>query len=244
MIFQCEPDAFDDEYLMEAQRSTPMVILHGKKDNVVRSSSGEYAYSRLLSHGFHNVKFLNPSLGHPYDFLPVNEAIEYLDALTTNDSKLLHSYTAKMRDEQDWRTTGFALKRARELGEDKSFKEIRVAFEAQASKLSARHLKDIKKGVYGKWVDRFLRWQEDFALAESSVEVMAAWESLSEEHSDNAKSLATDAKKAFKEGKSDQGWEKRKEIVLDNFASPQYRTLKKGVEKKFGKLYKLTKKRR
>ena len=98
--------------------------------------------------------------------------------------------------------------------------------------------------MYGKWVDRFLRWQEDFALAESSVEVMAAWESLSEEHSDNAKSLATDAKKAFKEGKSDQGWEKRKEIVLDNFASPQYRTLKKGVEKKFGKLYKLTKKRR
>ena len=93
-----------------AQRSTPMVIVHGKNDQVVNASVGKYAYNRLLSHNFHNVKFLNPSSVHPYDFLPVDEAIEYLDALTNDSSYLLLKYTEKMVAKKDWRTVGLALK--------------------------------------------------------------------------------------------------------------------------------------
>jgi hypothetical protein len=244
MMMQCEPDVFEDEYLMKAQRTTPMVILHAKGDKVQNSSMSEGAYQRLLAHGFNNVKFLNPSGGHPYDFLPVNEAIEYLDALTTDDSDLLLKYAEQRLGKKDWRTVGLALQRSAELDAEESFSEIRDTFETEASKQAARHLKDIKKAVYGKWVDRFLRWQEDFALAESADNVLSEWNSLSASHTKSASELETKARKAFNSKQVNQGWEMRKEIVLANFASPQYRKYKKGVEKKFGKLYKLAKKKR
>lgn len=244
MMMQCEPDVFDDEALMEAQRTTPMAIVHAKNDNVQKVSLSEGAYERLVAHGFSNVKFISPSGGHPYDFLPVNEAIEYLDALTTDDADLLLKYTEERLAKKDWRTVGLALQRSKDLDSAKSFSDIRETFETEASKHAERHLKDIKKGVYGKWVDRFIRWHDDFGLTDSSVNVVDEWDALVETHSEMAKELEADARKAFNEGKADEGWEMRKKIVLEYFASPLYRTYKKGVEKKFGKLYKLVKRRR
>ena len=244
MMMQCEPDVFEDEALMKAQRTTPMVIVHAKGDRVQNPSMSEGAYERLLGHGFTNVKFLNPSGGHPYDFLPVNEAIEYLDAMTTDDEKLLLKYTEERLGKKDWRTVGLALQRASDLEAEKSFAKIRDDFESAASIHAARHLKDIKKAEYGKWVDRFLRWHEDFALADSAKEVIQEWDALAADHSDDAKPLATNASKAFNNGKAGEGWKLRKQIVLENFASPHYRKYKSGVEKKFGKLHKLVKKRR
>ena len=83
------------------------------------------------------------------------------------------------------------------------------------------------------------------ALADSAKEVLEEWDALAADHADAAKALATEASKAFKSRKVKEGWELRKQIVLENFASPQYRKYKSGVEKKFGKLHKLgTKKRR
>ena len=222
-----------------------MVILHAKGDRVQNPSLSEGAYQRLLGNGFTKVKFLNPSGGHPYDFLPVNEAIQYLDAMTTDDEKLLLKYAQERLGKKDWRTVGMALQHASDLEADDSFKKIRDAFESEASKNTEGHLKNIKKGEYGKWVDRFLRWHEDFALADSAKEVAPEWDALAADHADAAKALATEASKAFKSRKVKEGWELRKQIVLENFASPQYRKYKSGVEKKFGKLHKLgTKKRR
>ena len=243
MMIQCEPDVFDDADLQRAQRTTPMVILHGKSDRVVNYSMSEYAYNRLLGHGFNNVLLLNPALGHPYDFLPVDEAIAYLDALTTDDAQVLLDYTEMRAAQKDWRTVGLALQRAEEIGEEKKFESIKMSFESEAAKHADRHLKEMKKGVYGKWLDRFLRWHEDFALADAAAEVNEQWEALAAEHSRSAKELSKEASQAFRSGKQADGWELRKKIVLENFASPQYRTLKNGVEKKFGKLYKLVNRR-
>ena len=203
------------------------------------------AYQRLLGNGFTKVKFLNPSGGHPYDFLPVNEAIQYLDAMTTDDEKLLLKYAQERLGKKDWRTVGMALQHASDLEADDSFKKIRDAFESEASKNTEGHLKNIKKGEYGKWVDRFLRWHENFALADSAKEVLEEWDALAADHADAAKALATEASKAFNSRKINEGWELRKQMMLENFASPQYRKYKSGVEEKFGKLHKLgTKKRR
>ena len=244
MMMQCEPDVFEDEALMKAQRTTPMAIIHAKNDKVQNVSMSEGAYQRLVAHGFSNVKFINPSGGHPYDFLPVNEAIEYLDALTTDDSELLLKYTTERLAKKDWRTVGLALKRSKDLDAADSFAEIRSSFDAEASKQVERHLKYIKKGGYGKWVDRFLKWHADFAFADSAKSAVEEWDKLVDTHSKLATALDTNAKKAFNEGKSQEGWELRKKIVLDYYASPQYRSFKNGVEQRFGSLYKLAKERK
>jgi predicted esterase len=245
MMIQCEPDVFDDEALMKAQRTTPMAIVHGKRDGLVPfSTGGEYAYNRLLAHGFPNVKLIAPSIGHPYDFLPVNEAIEYLDALTTDDPKLLLDYTNQQLSKKDWRTVGLAIRHAKELGKESDFKEISQKFESEASRHAMTHEKAIGQGGYGKWVDRFLRWREDFSLADAASDAMSKWNELAEVHTEAARALSSDSRKAFQSNDAQRGWELRKQIVLENFASPLYLKYREGVEKRFGKLDKLAKRPR
>ncbi len=48
LIIQSEPDVFDDEELVSSQKSRPMAIVHGAKDNVVPFSTGVYAFNRLI----------------------------------------------------------------------------------------------------------------------------------------------------------------------------------------------------
>ena len=103
MIIQAEPDVFDDEDLQKAQRNTPMAIIHGKQDQVVRYSTGEYNYNRYLAHGYPMVRFINPNMGHPYDFLPIGEAVRYLDMMSTRDAEALAKYANEMVAKKNWR---------------------------------------------------------------------------------------------------------------------------------------------
>ncbi len=46
LIIQSEPDVFDYEKLVNSQKSRPIAIVHGAKDNVVPFSTGVYAHNR------------------------------------------------------------------------------------------------------------------------------------------------------------------------------------------------------
>ena len=243
VIIQAEPDVFDDEALKQAQRSTPMVIVHGKKDGVVAPSMGEYAYNRFLSHDFHNVKFLNPPLGHPYDFLPINDAIEYLDVMSGDDSERLFKFAQKGVAKKRWREVGSAIARAKEIDAGSKFAPIWKIHNAEAKKEAEKYKKLLQEGEYGKWYDRFLNWQEKFATADAAEEVNAALMELRETQAEQAKELVSASREAFNNGDANTGWEKRVELVLDCFATPEYKTYKSGVEKKFGNLVKLQKAR-
>ena len=235
MIIQAEPDVFEDEDLIAAQKETPMALVHGKRDNVVPYSTGQYVYNRYLSHDFGRVQFIRPNMGHPYDFLPVNEAISYLDVMTTDDADALQKWAEEKVQKKEWRAVGNAIERAKKIKAGKAFSPIWKSYEAAAKKDAAKHMKAMKKNQNGKWVDGFLQWQEQFGQSNAAKELNKLFAEMREAHAEPAKENAIEARKAFNSGKAAKGWELNREIVEKYYASTQYRTLKKQVEKHFGK---------
>lgn len=230
MIIQAEPDVFDDDGLIENQKETPMAIIHGKKDNVVEFSTGQYNYNRLRAHDFPHVKFMKPSIGHGYDFLPVGEAIEWLDMMSTNDAAALASYGKRLVEKEKWRDIGSLLARAKAIDGGRPFATIWRKFEDAAAKDAGKHLKAIQENRNGKWIDEYLAWQEKFITSKAGEEVVEAFQELRDEHDEKANELKSAARKDFRAGKRDAGYAKYDQIVKQYYASRHYLTTKESLK--------------
>ncbi|MGI9519300.1 MAG: hypothetical protein ACR2NP_19775 [Pirellulaceae bacterium] len=230
LIIQAEPDVFDDEDLKKAQRETPMAIIHGTRDGVVKHSTGVYNYNRFLAHDFPLTQFIQPESGHPYDFLPVSDAIEYLDMMTTEDGEALAVWTENQLEAKNWRHVGAAIQRARQIGAADRFTSISQAFE-DAAKLEAADLaQSITANTDSRWIDGFLAWQEAFETSQAGSDAKAAYRALQETHDERAGELMTEARQAFRSRKSEKGWEKYQQIVDEFYASRHYRTVKNWID--------------
>jgi pimeloyl-ACP methyl ester carboxylesterase len=227
LVIQAEPDAFDDEELMAAQRATPLAIVHGKLDGVVPCSTGEYNYDRFEASGFPMLRFFSREVGHGYDFQPVGEAVGWLAALSTsNVDDLLKSAKQSARKSQ-WRDLAALLLRAMERKADTKLKKLASQLDAAAEKEADLHLQRIRKDEDGTWVDSFLPWRQQFEFAPAAKRVMAAFYELREKHDPAAEKLIEEARKRFRSGDRDGGYAKYQEIVDTYYASRRYKIVKR-----------------
>lgn len=229
LIIQAEPDVFDDEELQKAQRDTPMYILHGAKDNVVSPTMGQYAYRRLLSHEFSRVVFDQPNRGHPYDFLPVDQAVMWLDMMTTEDKTALLAFAKKQAAMKNWRNVGIILDRAKTIKGGKVFFKIMRPYETAAKKDGEKLLKAIQANNDGTWIDKYLAWEEQFAFTMTNKETIEAFRALRDDHKEPAEDLYNAARKDFKNGDRNGGYAKYEEIVKKYYASPRYLGVRKAL---------------
>lgn len=233
MIMQAEPDVFEDAGLQTAQRLMPMAIIHGTQDRVVRYSSSTYSYARLRAHDFHHVKLFSPEAGHPYDFLPIGEAIQWLEMTSSHDVTALARWAEQQSRQAEWRDVGVAIARARAINAEAALATVIQQYEAAATEEAEKHLSAIAANEDRSWFDPFLKWYDQFAATEAAKPAREAFSALRAEHLIKAKELETAARKAFRARDSDLGWEKYREIVEQCYAAPQYRTLKEKVAKHF-----------
>ena len=233
LIMQAEPTAFDDQPLRKAQRNTPMVIIHGTRDSVVRPSASTYTHKKFRAHDFPLVKRLSPNAGHAFDFLPVGDAIKYLDAVTSSDVGVLADFAEQKTEDEEWHDVVATVLRARELGMEEQLQESFADFEAAAEKDAATHLNAVESNTDGSWIDSFLPWYDQFAASAAAKPAVEAFNKLRAAHTPKAKQLETEARKAFRAKKADEGWDKYREIIDNFYASPQYRMLAESVKKHF-----------
>lgn len=227
VIMQAEPDVFADEELKAEQRSTPMVIVHGKQDQVVNFSVGQDAYGQFLAHGFPRVKLISPALGHPFDALPVGEAIEWLDVIAGDDVERLLAIAQRQVDQKAWRDVGIAIDRAIALRAGPEFSPIWEAYQQAANRDGERLLAAIRANRDGRWIDDYLQWQESFGASRIGAELQQAFDDLQQRHREPAQRLMDEALRAFRSGDSASGRAKCGEIVNTYYASPHYRRAKR-----------------
>jgi predicted esterase len=231
MIFQAEPNAFDDKKLMESQRETPMVIVHGKQDSVVEFSMSEYAVNQFLAHGFPRVKLISPAMDHPYDFLPIGDAIRQLDMLTTNDKAALLEYANQQIERKNWRDVGNAISRAKAIKAGSEFSPVWKSLEEAARKGAAGLLKKIEANKNNKWVDDYLEYEQDFFHAAAAQPILEAYQSLREKHAKPADETMKAAREAFQSGNRELGYTKYQEIADKHYASIHYATVRDTLKK-------------
>lgn len=231
VMIQCEPSAFADKALQEAQRAVPLAIVHGKNDPLVSFDSATYASGLFLDASWPAVRlFASDDAGHMFGRLPVGRAIRWLEALAPNNANILLDFAEARLKESAYRDTIAALRKAKglKLGPNNKDRLDRLAKEidAQAAPKGKAFLAAIKANKDNGWVDGFLAFRDELEYADAAEAAMAAFNALRAEHEPPAKKAIGEARQAFQQGRRDQGYAKAREIVERYYASTYYRLAK------------------
>ena len=232
VIFQCEPSAYDDKAIKEAQRAVPLAIVHGKTDPLVGFSSGSYAAGLFLDASWPGVRFFaDDRAGHMFGLLPVGPAIRWLESMTSDDPKALVTFAERRLKELSPRDAIATLKRAKGLKLDAATKtkldKLAKEIDAKAAPKAKTFLAAIQANKDNAWVDKFLAFRDDFEYADAASAAMAAFNTLRAEHDPLASKAMGEARGSFNQGRQDDGYAKVKEVVDKYYASSSYRLAKK-----------------
>lgn len=227
MVMQAEPDVFEDEDLKQAQRDTPIAIVHGRQDGVVDFDTGLYIRDRYEGEAFPLVTLLDPELGHPYDFLPIGDAVDWLDAMSTEDPESLAAFADDAAKAKRWRDVGCALVRAKALRCEGKLDAAVAKLDQAAGRKADTYRRKLEAGEGGDWVDAFFDWKRQFAYAPAAAKTMEAYARLEAEHGPRAEALVDEAGSAFRRGDRAAGRAKWEEVVETCFASGRYPMVKR-----------------
>ncbi len=228
LLVQCEPGYFTDEKIRAAQRRLPIAIVHGEKDDVVDFSAATYTAEALQDGGFPMLRLFNaPGKGHPWAFLPVDEALRWLDDLSSKDSGTLLAFADKAVEEERWRDATSALERARECSKEAAELAHIEKLAARIDEAAAPDAEKLQKALAAdkddSWVDPFWEFRARFAFTPAAQAVLKAYQKLRDAHQKPAEAL-------FYRARGSQDDEQRKklyrEIVEKYYASSFYRLVK------------------
>jgi predicted esterase len=228
LLVQCEPDFFDDEKLRAAQRRVPIAIVHGEKDDLVEFSAATYTADSFQDGGFPCLRLFNaPGRGHAWAFLPVDEALSWLDALASADPATLIAFVEQAVEQERWRDATAGIARARESTKDAAQLErieaLAASVDAAAQKEASELQRSIAANKDAKWVDPFWDFRARFAFTPAAAGVLKAYQKLRDEHQKPAEERFFKAR-----GSNDDKQRKElyREVVESYYASRYYRLVK------------------
>lgn len=107
---QNEPNLWEDKPdVLKKQREIPIAVIHGQADPVVAFSQGEHAYDCFRGMGWTKLRLFAPkNLNHMFMIAPIDEAIEWLDAMNGRLDPKLSVLVAKWSREGEWGWIGAA----------------------------------------------------------------------------------------------------------------------------------------
>ena len=236
LIIQCEPTAYTDDDVRAAQRKIPVAIVHAPNDTAVKYEMAAYAYRKLVEDGFKEVRMFENNGAHMFAMLPVNQAIEWLEIVTSEDAGRLLPLAKQHFDRERYRV---ALSLYRRAKESRIEEEQRVEIEEMIKDIQSiadvesRKLVDlITKNESNKWVSRYHRFQNQFRDTESGKAVQSVYEELKKRHERPAERLFFAARRIIqsKAKSKDEAYAMLQEIVDDYYASTHYLLAKEWLE--------------
>ncbi|MFI5402285.1 MAG: hypothetical protein ACHQ1G_05060 [Planctomycetota bacterium] len=231
LLVQCEPDSFKPD-AVEKQHRIAVAPIHGKADNVVEFSGGDYCFKRMQESGFPRLHLFAPErAGHAFMYLPVEEAIRWLEAMTSEDPAALLDFAEKQLAAEEYRDAMGAVLRAREFDKEGALKargdEIVKKIDAKCAPEAKALAKAIAESKNNKWVDDFWEFRRRFAYAPAAEDCLSAYGKLREEHSKPANDLFNAARNERDAGARKA---KYKEIVDKYYASSWWILVKDWVK--------------
>ncbi len=227
LLFQCEPSAYDNAEVRAAQRKVAVAIVHAENDPAVAFDMGKSAYESFLDGGFPSVRFFtHPSAAHMFARLPVEEAVRWLEAMTSDDAEGLLDLAEKRAAEGGYRDAISASGRAAALDQgkklEKRLRAIQERIDKAAGETATRLEAAITDAKDDSWVEEFLVFRSDFEFAPAARGTMKAYEALRAKHEAPAETLWYAAREDFQAEKKSEGYEKLQEIVEKYYASSWY----------------------
>ena len=225
LLVQCEPDNTTDEDVRASQRAVALAPIHGQRDSVVDYSSGEYCHGRMVDGGFPTLRFFNPErVGHEFALLPVDEALRWLDAMTSGDALALLELAEAEVQAGRYRSATAAALRAEAAGATAAATlAIHDSVDAEAREQADRLTRAVLANENADWVDGFWEFRGEFAFTPAAARLMDAYGQLRAEHEDAADKAFYTARQMDDD---DERNAKYTEIVERYYASKWYPLVK------------------
>lgn len=228
LIFQCEPNAYEDEALIELQRQRPLAIVHGSNDTVVSFDTARYAYDAFEDADYPALKLItDDTAGHRFMFMPIDTAIGWLERLSSDDPQVLIALARESLDSGDTRTAWVALQRAETLGAD--VEALARELETTATAAARVVQKAMDDHPDGTWVDAYLDFRSRFGSTAAATDLNARYDEQRTRQQERADTLFGEARTAFQQRDQDGGYAKYQLIVQECYASSWYRLAKRAL---------------
>lgn len=237
LIVQCEPDyAYFTERpeLQDAQRAVAVAVVHGRRDEVVPFSGGEYGYRAMQDGGFPALRLFAPDdVGHQFAWLPVDEAVRWLDAMASEEPLVLARLAETELGAGRHRCATAAVLRAEAApgGDAEDVRTICERVTAAVDRAARGEVREllvaIQANANGDWVERFWEFRRRFHFTPAAGPVIGAYAKLREAHAGPADELFRAARREEDEAVRE---EKYREIVERYYASKWYPLVRGWVE--------------
>jgi predicted esterase len=230
LLVQCEPSAFNDSAVRAAQRKGAIAIVYGERDTEW-AASGKATFESFDDDSFPRLHlFADPRGDHRFGLLPVEAAIRWLEASTSEDPVKLLDFAQQRLKQREYRDALSAAGRAAELDTAKAqaarIEAVRKAVEEAAKAPAAKIEPLIRAAKDDTWVAQFVRFRRDFEFTDAAKGVMEAYGNLRKQQEKPAQELWAAVRKDFAEKKPDEGYRKCQQIVREYYASTYYRYAK------------------
>ena len=151
---QNEPNLWEEKPdILKKQKQIAIAVIHGKADPVVAFSQGEHAYDCFRAMGWTRLRLFAPAnLNHMFMLAPVDEAIEWLDAMNGLNEKRSLTRAAQWAKEGEWGWVGHAANSSKVRAP-----AIRKLAEAAATK-AAPAIEAALKGEPADWVPKWVEF--------------------------------------------------------------------------------------
>jgi len=237
VIIQAEPAAYDKPEIRAAQRKVPLAIVHGENDGAVGFDMAVSAHESFLGDGFPMLRlFAHKTAGHAFGLLPVEEAVRWLEAMSSDDPSALAALAEQRLGERQYRDAIALAERARSLDKGgkaaSKLKAVEQAVEKEALPKAKALEKAVAQASDDSWVADFAAFRAAFEHAPCAKAVMEAYGKLRSGHEKPAEDLFYAARRDFQGEKDADGYAKCEEIVRKYYASSYYRYAKRWLSER------------
>jgi predicted esterase len=234
MIVQAEPTAFNDEAHRAQQRKGAIAVVYGQRDTQW-AHAGKATYESFADDGFPALRLFAPPQGdHRFALLPVDQAIRWLESITSDDPAKLLDFANRQLKSREYRDAHAAATRAKELDTKNAhstqiesiLKSIETPAQAAAQKLDPL----IKNAKDDTWLPQFTKFRADFEFTDAAKPILQAYKDLRDQHEKPAQELWTAARKDFAAKNPEEGYKKLQQLTRQYYASTWYRHAKSTLD--------------
>ena len=153
-----EPNLWaDNPEVAKVQHEIPFAVVHGRNDPVVQFAQGEHAYDCFRADGWQKVRFFTPErAGHMFMVYPVDEVLDWLDAMNGRNEKKTAELCEKWAKDGEW---GWCVAAARASSAVPQ-KYVKLAEDAAAK--AAPGIAEAMKGKPMDWIPKWLEFWRVF----------------------------------------------------------------------------------
>lgn len=198
---QNEPNLWEDRPgVLKQQKEIAIAVIHGKADPVVNFSQGQHAYDCFLAMGWTKLRMFAPAnLNHMFMPAPIDEAIEWLDAMNGRNERKSMALAAKWAKEDEW---GWARQPA-EASKSGSF-ALKAAEDAATKALPA--IRKLLEGQPKDWISQWAEFRRIHGESAAAKPLVDAANAEREKQRAAAKPLFEEAQNLFRAGKKEEAY--------------------------------------